>query len=365
MAQTDINKTGISDYTGTITNYSVDQSTTDSPEGDEYEYMCTRAPEYLGYYRKVPELKIAIDTIATWTVGKGYTSPSPLTELALSVIKGTGNETFNSILESLIRDMHIYGDSYAEIIREDGRLINLKKLDPYKMKIIYTKKGIIKEYVYSKGGTEVTKQPEEILHFSNDKVSDEVHGISIIEAVEWIILARNEAMEDYKKMLHRNIYPVRIWHLDTDVDSEISTFKAKVAQSKYKGEDIFIPKGTVDTELASLPDNSSIDPKSWIAVLNQYFYQEVGVPQIVIGGSQELTQTAAQITYLSFEQNVEERQLYIEEQVLSQLNLEIDLTFPASLQNNVLSDIAKDGTQQQNTNQPSKLQPPMMRQEAQ
>jgi len=192
-----------------------------------------------------------------------------------------------------------------------------------------------------------------------------VHGISIIEAVEWIILARNEAMEDYKKMLHRNIYPVRIWHLDTDVDSEISTFKAKVAQSKYKGEDIFIPKGTVDTELASLPDNSSIDPKSWIAVLNQYFYQEVGVPQIVIGGSQELTQTAAQITYLSFEQNVEERQLYIEEQVLSQLNLEIDLTFPASLQNNVLSDIAKDGTQQQNTNQPSKLQPPMMRQEAQ
>jgi hypothetical protein len=33
-------------------------------------------------------------------------------------------------------------------------------------------------------------------------------------------------------------------------------------------------------------------------------------------------------------------QLYIEEQVLGQLNLEIELTFPASLQNELLSDEA-------------------------
>jgi hypothetical protein len=99
----------------------------------------------------------------------------------------------------------------------------------------------------------------------------------------------------------------------------------------------------------------------WIQVLNQYFFQAVGVPQIIIGGSQELTQTAAQIAYLAFEQTIEEEQLYIEEQVLAQLNLEINLEFPASLQNNLLSDQSKDGSQDQQLNQSSNLQPPAMR----
>jgi hypothetical protein len=173
---------------------------------------------------------------------------------------------------------------------------------------------------------------------------------------------RNEAMADYKKLLHRNIYPVRIWHLDTDIPSKIEVFKAKVAASKGEGEDIFIPKDAVTTELASLPENASVGPMGWIQALNQYFYQAVSVPQIIIGGSQELTQTAAQIAYLAFEQCIEEEQLYIEEQVLEQLNLEIQLDFPASLQNNLLSDVEKDGTQEQQLNQPNKLSPPMMRQ---
>jgi len=168
-------------------------------------------------------------------------------------------------------------------------------------------------------------------------------------------------MADYKKLLHRNIYPVRIWKLDTDVPSKINTFKAKVAASKGDGEDIFIPMGAVDTELASVPSNSTLDPKAWIQLLNQYFFQAVGVPQIIIGGSQELTQTAAQIAYLAFEQTIEEEQLFIEEQILGQLNLEIELDFPASLQNNLLSDDRKDGSQEQQLNQPSNLQPPAMR----
>jgi hypothetical protein len=229
------------------------------------------------------------------------------------------------------------------------------------MKIIANKKGLIKRYEQiSKDDSIIKFKPDEIFHLCRNRIADEIHGISIIDAVEWIILARNEAMADYKKLLHRNIYPVRMWKLDTDVPSKIETFKAKVINSKCDGEDIFIPQGSVETELVSMPENSSVNPMSWIQALNQYFYQAVGVPQIIIGGSQELTQTAAQIAYLAFEQCVEEEQLYIEEQVLEQLNLEINLDFPASLQNNLLSDVAKDGTQEQQMNQTGNLVPPMM-----
>jgi hypothetical protein len=346
-----------------ITDYSVDGMETDSARGEnETEYLCSKASQYLGYYKAIPELKMAIDAKATWTIGKGFGSV-PLTELALSTIKGFGKDTFNSILENMIREYHIYGDAFAEIVRVDGYLVNLKPLDPGSIKIIADKNGLVKRYEQITKSDKNTKfKPEEILHLCRNRIADEIHGVSIIDAVEAIILMRNEAMTDYKKLLHRNIYPVRIWHLDTDIPSKIATFKAKVAASKGEGEDIFIPKGAVETELATVPSNSSLNPLPWIQVLNQYFYQAVGVPQIIIGGSQELTQTAAQIAYLAFEQTIEEEQLYIEEQVLAQLNLEINLEFPASLQNNLLSDDRKDGTLEQNTNQPSKLSPPMMRQ---
>ena len=362
MVYTELNAARSGAQADVITDYSVDGQETDAAGGTkETEYLNADAAQYLGYYKSIPELKMAIDAKATWTIGKGFSS-EPVTELTLSVIKGFGKDTFNSILENLIREYHIYGDAYAEVIRDGEKLVNLKPLNPAKIKIIADSKGVIKRYEQVTGEGKVKRlNVENILHLCRNRIGDEIHGISIIEAVEEIILMRNEAMADYKKLLHRNIYPVRIWKLDTDIPSKINTFKAKVAASKGDGEDIFIPMGAVDTELASVPSNSTLDPKAWIQLLNQYFFQAVGVPQIIIGGSQELTQTAAQIAYLAFEQTIEEEQLYIEEQILAQLNLEISLDFPASLQNNLLSDDRKDGSQEQQLNQPSNLQPPAMR----
>jgi hypothetical protein len=390
MTQLDLGTSHYGDQSNVFTDYSVSTKTTDAATGQkETEWINTKASQYLGYYKTIPELKMSIDTKATWTVGKGFKS-NPLTTLALSVIKGMGNDNFNSIIENMIRCYNIYGDAFAEIIRDkEGRLINLKVLDPATIKIVANEGGLIIRYEQiSKAGKDqpiVRFKPEEILHFARNRIADEIHGISLIDACEWIILARNEAMTDYKKLLHRNIYPVRIWHLDTDIDAKVLAFKAKVSQAKYLGEDIFIPKGSVETELASVSDGSSIDPKSWIQLLNQYFYQSLGVPQIIIGGSQELTQTAAQIAYLAFEQVIEEEQLYIEEQILRQLNLEVNFEFPASLQNNMMNSTPpqdKEGLQQEATgmgtqggstqglgsyqqfSQPSKTQPPMMRQNA-
>lgn len=364
MPNTNISSTQTGIMSTTQTNYSVDPKTLDSTAGQtEYKWMCTRAGDYLGYYKTTPELKIAIDTKVNWTVGKGYES-SPLTDLAFSMIRGCGKDTLNSILRSLVRNYNIYGDAYAEIVRlpdDSKKLVNIKVLDPSKISIVQDDKGMIIRYEQIIRGKPKEFTTDQILHIPRNRMSDECHGTGIIDACEWIILARNEAMADYKLMLHRNVYPVRIWHLDTDVPSEISAFKSKVAAAKGNCEDIFIPKGCVETELASVPSGSVLDPKAWIQLLTQAFYQATGVPQIAIGGSQELTQTAAQIAYLAFEQTIEEEQLYIEEQILNQLNLEIELSFPASLKNNLLSDEAKDGTTDQQMNQPSNFSPPMMR----
>lgn len=334
--------------------------TTDAAgEQKETEWINSEWTKYLGYYKAIPELMSAIDAKATWTVGKGFTS-NPITEMVLGSIKGWGKDSFNTILENMIRTYHIGGDAFAEIIRDnDGILINIKPLDPGSIKIVANRQGKIKRYEQVSKTKNPNKPytPDKILHLARHRVADEIHGVSMIPAIEQIILMRNEAMADYKRLLHRNVYPVRVWHLDTDVPAEVAAFKAKVASAKDLFEDIFIPKGAVETEIAAVPANSTLNPLPWIDNLNQYFFQATGVPDIIIGAGKQFTEASAKIAYLAFEQTIEEEQLYIEEQILNQLNLEINLEFPASLQNEMLSEKAKAETTQAATPEDTTAQP--------
>lgn len=337
-----------SDLKNAMTDFSVDTQSTDSAsEQKETTWMNENWPQYFGYYKSIPELASAIDAKATWTVGKGFTADE-VTTLLLDSLKGWGKDTFNTIIENMIRTYNIGGDAFCEIIRdEEDNLINLKPLDPGVIVIIVNSQGLITRYEQNsktKGQPPKKFKPEEIFHLARNRVADEIHGVSIIERLETIILMRNEAMEDWKRVLHRNVDPMMIYHLDTDDPVKIAAFKAKVDKAKG-GENMYIPKDAVVPEQISLAPNAALSPLSWIAALNNYFFQATGVPQIIVGGSQEFTEATAKIAYLAFQQTIEEEQLFVEEEILQQLNLVIELDFPASLENELLSDEKKDGAE--------------------
>ena len=346
MPLTDIGSADASDLANAETAYSVDPQTTEGPsDSKETFYLNEKWTQQFGYYKKIPELNNAINIISTWTVGKGYTADA-FTELILDRVKGFGKDTFNTILENMIRVYHIGGDSFAEIILDDdGYLINLKPLDPSVMRVIVNSKGIIIRYeqiskIYKKAIK--TFVPEKIFHLSRNRVADEIHGVSAVDAVEDIILARNEAMADMKKLMHRHVIPRFKYSLDTDNAAEIATFKAKEDAANAAGENIYIPKGAVEQELISVPPNATLNPLAWIDVLGNFFYTAIGIPEIVAGSGKQLTEAASKIKYLAWQQTVEEEQLYNEEQALHQLNLKIQLTFPASLENEALSEKPKE-----------------------
>lgn len=340
MPETNIGSADYSDMSNALSDYSVTAVNTDGA-GDlvEFTYQNVNWSTDYGYYKTIPEFKTAVDAKATWTVGAGFEADESTT-LLLDTIKGNGKDSFNSILKNMIKVKTISEDSYAEVIRdEDGVLVNLKPLDPASMVIVQDAKGRIKRYEQvSKTKTPNKKfKPEEIFHLSHDRVADEIHGTRIIASLKWLIDARNEAMSDWRKVLHRNVQPLWIFHLDTDDTTQISSFKSKMDQARKDGENMYIPKGAVVPELVSPSMNATLSPLNWINQLNDYFFQAVNVPQIIIGNSKEFTDASGKIVYLSYEQSVKAEQLYIEEQVLGQLNLEIQLTFPASLQNDTIT----------------------------
>lgn len=346
MPETNIGNTVASDLTNAIVDYSVSTKETDGiSAAGETTWMQTNWSKYFGYYIQIPELNSTIDARATWTVGKGYEADANTTFL-LDNIRGYGRDTFNTILENMIRTMMIGGDSYAEIVRDaDGAIINLKPLDTGVMSVILDTKGIIKRYEQTskvKGKMPTRFKPEEMFHLSRNRVADNIHGTSVIEKLEEIILMRNEAMTDYKQMMHRFMKPRYIFHLDTDDTTKIAGFKAKMDKAWNDGENMYIPKGTVVPEQMSISPNSTLNPLAWIDSLNDSFYEACATPKIIVGNSKNFTEASAKIVYLAFQQSVEEDQLYIEEQCGMQLGVTIDLQFPASLENELLSDAKKD-----------------------
>jgi len=352
MAETSITSSTASDLTNVMTDYSVDSQETDAA-GDqkETEWNNENWTQNFGYYKEIPELASVIDAKATWTVGKGYKTigtDAEQTMMLLDTIKGWGKDTFNTILENMIRTYNIAGDAFCEIVRdEEDNLINLKPLDPGSITIIADQRGMIKRYEQkSKHSGKKPKRftVEQIFHLARNRVADEIHGQSIIDRLTTIILMKNQAMDDWKRVLHRNIDPMMIYHLDTDDTSEIEAFKAKVDAAKGLGENMYIPKDAVVPEQLSLAPNAALNPLSWIEQLDDKFYEAAQVPKIIVGGVGGITEAAVKIAYLAFQQTIEEEQLFIEEQILSQLNLIIELEFPASLENELISDKQKDTT---------------------
>ena len=120
MPETDMSKLDYSDLTTQVTDYSVDTETTDGiADQKETTYTWEDWPDNFGYYNTIPELMAVIDARATWTIGKGFIADEG-TSLTLDQIKGFGKDTFNTILENMIRTYYIAGDAFAEIIGKVG-----------------------------------------------------------------------------------------------------------------------------------------------------------------------------------------------------------------------------------------------------
>jgi len=350
MAENDIGSAVEGNLGSVITDYSVDGQHTDGvTEQKETTHRVKNWSQNLGYYKTIPELRVVIDARADWVLGKGYQGvgdSKEMTEINLMIIKGIGNESFNTILHNMNRTCDIVGDSFAEIMRDDyGGVINIKVLDPETMAIIADPQGMILRYEQNskvQGKRPKKYDPSKILHFSRNKIADSITGTSLVESLVQIILMINEAMADYKTVMHWHVQPRWKFKLKSDVPAEIAAYKDTQDKATATKNNIYEPMGVSESELISIPPNATLSPLSWLEFLIDHFYETAGVPKFVVGNSKGFTEAAEKIGYLAFQQKIEKLQLYNEEQVLSQLGLEINLEFPASLENELLSDNKKD-----------------------
>ena len=317
-------------------------------DGKETEYTISRASEYWGYFNQVGDLKSAILMKAIWNVGKGYTVENTRDEKMLDSISGWGKECFDDILFNLCTCRYIFGDAFAEIIRDKktGRLINLKVLNPTDVKIVVNGGGRIKRYelVNPKKTKPVTFDPKDILHLTNNRLGNQIHGISDIEGMEKTILADDQSFEELQKIISFQAKPFIIFKMKTDDDKIIDEFVEKVRRLRKKGDDLFVPddENVLSWEVVQVNPSSIL--MEWRTEVRNRFYRQLGMPLILFGSSGS-TESGGKIEYTGHEQVWEYEQRYIEKAIWNQLAIKIDLISPVSLLENLKNDQAKDAQQ--------------------
>lgn len=335
-----VDTTGLAD---SVQTFSVAAQHPDAPLNLQAEtyWDFPNAAKYLGYYKTIPELKKAIDALAIWTVGKGYMCDNE-TKVKLWRWNGNGSDTVDTILFNLQARKKYQGDAFAEIIWDEDKLwpINLKPLFTGDVRVVYNSKGTIEYYEHrlaSKNGKYRRIDIENMFHYTNDRVENEMHGVSIIDAVQWVIDARNEALNDKRVIMHRSL-ALGVLEIDSDNPTKRAEIKAKYSDAVKNGEVLVLPKGTA--ELKDAPQNDA-DFISWIQYLENAFYQAVGVPR-VIATSENYTEASSKVGYMTFEPIYTREQKELEAQLWKQLRIKVAFNRPPSLAGVMASDESKN-----------------------
>ena len=351
MAELDIAKTTTLTE---ISDLKIGSASTDGISGvGETRYSNDRWAEFYGKYKASTKLKSAIKKYATWVVGLGLTDETK--KVILRKIGGSGEDTILSVLWNMVVVKKINGDAYAEIIRneETGTLINLKPLDPSKIIVVFNEQGIIDHYEQVVTGDKAnTNIPiGKMFHIVNDRVADETHGDSVIDSLIWNLEAQEEARRMYRKKV-KNSGIIGIIKVATDNDGKLTAVKAPVKEGVEKGTFLIVPEDVLEVGEWAVRLNTQ-ELIAWLNYLDDEFYQILGIPKVIAGGSGEI-EGDSKISYLTFEPDYRRAIRELEDDFWNQIALRIKFNLPPSLkeelQSNEKANTSQTGFQPNDTN---------------
>ncbi len=338
-----------------IVDETIDSAATDgAAEQKETFWHNTHFMEWYGNYKNVAKVKIPINAYATWIVGQGWTASTRDTPV-LEDINGWGEDSFTSILWNMLVIKKVNGDAYAEKIRNDdtGEILNLKTLDPATIVHVVGPEGVLIRYEQAsnvKGKSNRKIPVENMFHLCNDRVADNIHGTSVVEALIWNMEAQEEARKTHRKMIRRNGV-VKIIEIDVQDTVKRNAFKAEWKTAIENGDVLILPKGVAEAK----DWHGTLDTQgvlSWLNYLDDEAHMMSGMPKVILGGSSE-NEGDKKMSYLSFQQVYMMEINILKADIWNQLAIRIEFNLPASLQaqlqDNELKNTSQVGLQPNDT----------------
>jgi hypothetical protein len=118
MAQYNISNATTTDFSSKVPDFIVESIALDiaNSNKEETSVYYPEATDRFGYYLKIPEIYSAINAMATWAFGAGF-SANPTTKAELDHVTGMGKDTFEQIIFNHEVIKLIVGDAFIEVVR--------------------------------------------------------------------------------------------------------------------------------------------------------------------------------------------------------------------------------------------------------
>jgi len=339
MPETDINKTTQTELDSSNLEYSTPFENIDEAQDKEFYWLNDYWSEGLGILKNNPAYKERIRALARWAVGKGFKTDNK-TLVRLRNILGWGEDSFQSVITNLIITKKTNGDAYAEVIRNDkGELINLKPLNPKNVRIVVNHKGMIKRYDVLERGEWKNRKREEIFHLCNDRIASEIHGTPAWKACKWELEAKQEVMQDWRRISHRST--IRVMYIDAEDTKKLNQVKSEYKDAIKNGEVMLIPAKKGDAEFIdyNLPPIDAFI--RWIEYLDRAISQSLGIPN-AIADTTDYSEASSKVGYMTFEPVYTEEQTLLEQDLFNQLAIKIKFNRPPSLSGTLQDDEEKN-----------------------
>ena len=330
MALQELNQATTTDFTNKVADFIVSQKALDatSPNQDEFYWYFEKATQNFGYYLSIPEIFSATNALATWSFSRGWTSEDKKMEAQLRHIRGMGKDTFEQIMWNHEVVKVVVGDAFCEVKKgKTGIILNMIPISPERVRIVFGKEGLIKRYDVWNGSEWKVVKKEDMLHSSNKRIGDQVHGQSQIEPAKNVIDARNEAFADERIIKHRD-KALGIAYYKTSNAGKIAYANTQIEKAVNKGEMLGLPEDTAKIE--PYPSRSSEDRQNWIQYLENFFYQVFGVPRS-IASSDGTSEVGGKMGHVIFEPIYTKEQVDNEGDLLIQQSIKILWNRPPSL----------------------------------
>jgi hypothetical protein len=340
MAELNLSRATTTNLTSAVPDFIVESKTLDaaSPDQKETYHYFSQAPERYGYYLSIPEVFSAVNAMATWAFGAGWSTENDQLRVELEHIKGMGKDTFLKIIWNLEVVKLVVGDAFAEVKREKNKIINMIPISPERVRVVFNEKGMIKRYDTWDGKDWKAIDKENMLHIQNKRIGDQIHGTSQFEAATFAIDAKNEALEDERIIKHRD-KALGIVYYKTDKTGKIDYANKKIENAVKNGEMVGLPEGTASIE--AYPGRSSEDRQDWIAYLENFIYQLLGVPRS-IATSDGTSEVGGKMGNVNFEPNYAKERMDMEEDLWNQQAIKVKFEKQASLGGLVTADMQKN-----------------------
>ena len=248
MAEFDLRKGTTTDFTSQVADFIVEQKVLDSAntEATETFWYFEKASTNFSYYLSIPEIFSAVNALATWSTGRGWTSEDQSMKSQLEHVSGMGKDTFDQIMWNHEVVKVVVGDAFIEVKKgKSGIIVNMIPLSPERVRLVIGKNGLLKRYDVWNGSTWRGIKKENMLHSANKRIADQLHGQSQVEPTKFIIDARNEALADERIIKHRD-KALGIAYYTTNNEGKIAYANTQIEKAVNKGEMLGLPKDTAE-----------------------------------------------------------------------------------------------------------------------